>query len=312
MNEIIKIDSLPANVGGYAELVSEFLASIDRRAATKSTYARALKQFGDWIETTRPEMPLTGAEILNYKRSLIDRGLSPFTVNLYLTAVKRFFVWTEAAGKYPNIAKSIEPLKRDREFRKDSLTPTQARDLLTAVKVRTVQGKRDFAIINLMIRTALRTIEVVRANVGDIKNRGDETVLYIQGKGRDGKNDFVVLTPSALSSINRYLRTRSDVRPDAPLFAAVGNRNQGGRMTTRSVSRLAKSAIDKIAPNNERLTAHSLRHSAVTFALLGGATVQETQVFARHADINTTLIYAHNIDRLGAAPEKKIDALLNA
>jgi len=43
---------------------------------------------------------------------------------------------------------------------------------------------------------------------------------------------------------------------------------------------------------------------------LGGATVQEAQAFARHADINTTLIYAHNIDRIGAAPEIKIDALL--
>ena len=311
MNEIIKIDSLPANVGGYAELVSEFLASIDRRQSTKATYARALKQFGDWIEDAAPALPLTSVAILDYKRALVERGLSALTINCYLTAVRRFFVWTEGAGKYPNIAKSIEPLKRERGFRKDSLTPTQARELLGAIKTRTIAGKRDLAIINLMTRTALRTIEVARANVGDIQNRGDETVLYIQGKGRDGKNDFVVLTPATLAPINRYLQTRPNAKPDAPLFAAIGNRNGGGRMTTRSVSRLAKSAIDKIAPNNERLTAHSLRHSAVTFALLGGATVQEAQTFARHADINITLIYAHNIDRLGAAPEKKIDAILS-
>jgi integrase/recombinase XerC/integrase/recombinase XerD len=75
---------------------------------------------------------------------------------------------------------------------------------------------------------------------------------------------------------------------------------------------LTKIAIDKIAPGRDRLTAHSCRHSAVTFALLGGATVQEAQALARHSDINTTLIYSHNIDRLGAAPEMKIDAVLDA
>jgi len=313
MNEIIKRDDLaPAGAAGlgFAELVRRFLASLDRRESSKSTYARALKQFGRWIETVPPAGPLTRENVLDYKRALIGRKLSPFTVNCYLTAVKRFFAWSEGAGLYPDIAKGIEPMRRGHNFRKDAFTPAQARELLNAVKVRTVKGKRDFAIINLMMRTGLRTIEIRRADVGDIANRGDQTVLYIQGKGRDEKSEFVLLTPATLAPIKSYLKTRDAFAQDAPLFAAISNRNRNGRMTTRSVSRLAKTAINRIAPGNNRLTAHSLRHSAVTFALLGGATVQEAQAFARHADINTTLIYAHNIDRIGAAPEIKIDALL--
>jgi integrase/recombinase XerD len=61
----------------------------------------------------------------------------------------------------------------------------------------------------------------------------------------------------------------------------------------------------------DTLTAHCLRHTAVTLALQAGATIQEVQAFARHANINTTLIYAHNIDRIRDAPERKIDALLS-
>lgn len=314
MTDIVKRDELaPAAAGSsFPDLVGRFLASLDRRESTKATYRRALKPFGQWVNEAAPSGPLTAETVLNYKKDLIGRGLAPFTINVYLTAVKRFFAWSEGAGLYPDIAKNIEPMKRERGFRKEALTPDQARQLLRSIKTKTAIGKRDFAIVNLIINTGLRTIEVIRADRGDIVNRGDATVLYVQGKGRDTKNEYVVLEPFTLAAINRYLQTRGAVTSDAPLFTAAGNRNVNGRMTTRSVSRLAKRAIERVAPGNPRLTAHSLRHTAVTLALLAGATVQEAQAFARHSDINTTLIYAHNIDRIGAAPEKKIAALLRA
>jgi integrase/recombinase XerC/integrase/recombinase XerD len=62
--------------------------------------------------------------------------------------------------------------------------------------------------------------------------------------------------------------------------------------------------------DDSRITAHSLRHTAITLSLLAGATPQEARAMARHADINTTLIYAHNINRIAQAPEKKIDEFL--
>ncbi len=314
MTDIVKRDELaPAAAGSsFPDLVGRFLASLDRRESTKATYRRALKPFGQWVNEAAPSGPLTAETVLNYKKDLIGRGLAPHTINVYLTAVKRFFAWSEGAGLYPDIAKNIEPMKRERKFCKDALTPDQVRQLLRSIKTKTAIGKRDFAIVNLIINTGLRTIEVIRADRGDIVNRGDATVLYVQGKGRDAKDDFVVLEPFTLAAINKYLRTRGTVPAGAPLFTAAGNRNVAGRMTTRSVSRLAKRAIERVAPGNPRLTAHSLRHTAVTLALLAGATVQEAQAFARHSDINTTLIYAHNIDRIGAAPEKKIAALLRA
>ena len=53
---------------------------------------------------------------------------------------------------------------------------------------------RDFAIVNLILRTGLRTIEVVRADVGDITFKGNRRILRVWGKGHDTKDDFVVLT----------------------------------------------------------------------------------------------------------------------
>lgn len=81
-------------------------------------------------------------------------------------------------------------------------------------------------------------------------------------------------------------------------------------MTTRSISRIAKKLMGEAGIDSPRITAHSLRHTAVTFALLGGASVQDVQQMARHADISTTMIYAHNLDRMSAKAERAADAYL--
>ena len=58
-----------------------------------------------------------------------------------------------------------------------------------------------------------------------------------------------------------------------------------------------KSSLVEAGYNSETLTAHSTRHTAVTLALLGGQKLEEVQQFARHQNIQTTLIYAHNLER---------------
>ena len=69
-------------------------------------------------------------------------------------------------------------------------------------------------------------------------------------------------------------------------------------MTTRSISGVCKEAMKAAGYNSERLTAHSLRHTAVTLALIAnGGNIQEAQQFARHANISTTQIYAHNLEK---------------
>ena len=78
-------------------------------------------------------------------------------------------------------------------------------------------------------------------------------------------------------------------------------------MTTRSISRLIKNALLKADINDKRLTAHSLRHTAITNALKGGANLQEVKTMARHANINTTLIYSHNLERMANPAERFID-----
>ena len=290
-----------------------FLEQLDVSEKTRITYRRALRQWQAFLEECRLGVATaTRDTVLAYKKQLQAEGKKPATVNAYLTAVRRLYAWTEANGDKPNIAASIKGLKKSATTAKDALTIDQAKALLADVpgEEATLEELRNHAIVTLCILRGLRTIEVARADIGDIRTINGQAVLYVQGKGYSDKSAFVILNQTCLEPINRYLEARQESDLEAPLFAGTGNRNQGGRLSTRTVSRIIKAAFAKHGINSARLTAHSTRHTAATMALLAGADLQETRDMLRHSSINTTMIYAHNIKRMEAGAEHAIDRLL--
>jgi len=303
----------PQAIAEYRRSIEEFIArylqAVDVKPTTREGYRKALTQYVKWINDNGIEGNQRG-DILAYKTHLIATYTAG-TVNAYISAVRGFYAYLEAEKVYPNIAAGIKGAKQPQGFRKDALTIEQARNLLTGIDRDTLEGMRDYALVNLLTRTGLRDIEAERANIGDIVQQGGESLLYIQGKGRDSKDAFVILTESTLQPLRAYIKARGkEATPAAPLFVSNANRNAGGRLTTRSISRIIKTALKASGIDTPRITAHSLRHTAITFSLLAGATVQEAQSMARHSSVNTTLIYSHNIDRIASAPERKIDTLL--
>jgi len=295
------------NSGNLSKSFLQFIDTPSKR--TLDTYKRALKRLFSFFSLHRITEP-TRADILDYKRSLEGDGLKNTTISTYITVTRLFFRWTAQEGIYPNIADHIKGEKISREHKKDYLTAGQASDVLNGIDTTTAAGKRDFAIVLLMTTCGLRTIEVARADIEDIRAAGDQTLLYVQGKGRSDKGDFVRLPQITEKAIREYLKTRPKASASDPLFTSNSRNNAGGRMTTRAISGIAKSAMKQAGYTSERLTAHSLRHTAVTLALIGGATLQEAQQFARHTDISTTTIYAHNLDKMNNVCADTIAAAL--
>ena len=234
--------------------------------------------------------------IVSWKNSLGEnRSLS--TIQTYLTALRLFFKWTEQQGIYPDIASSIKGVRVGCYPKKDFLTPRQVLALLCKAS----QGEtalRDYALILLMVTCGLRVSEAANANVGDIQHTGGKPVLYICGKGRDGKTESVNVPTKVLATLSRYLASRPALAPHFPLFISAGRNNPDGRLSTRSISRIIKNLMLSCGIDNNQLTAHSLRHTAVTLSLKAGCTLQQVQQFARHSLIITTQIYAHNLERL--------------
>ena len=277
------------------ELYQAFIEYLDASPKTIATYTRAIRQFYKWLSFKGRTQPQR-ADILAY-REWLKEDHKPTTVQNYIIAVRLFFQWTAQENLYPNIAEHVKGAKLDRNHKKDYLTSRQVKVVLSSIDRSTVQGARDYAILALMITGGLRTIEVSRANIEDLRTAGDNTVLYIQGKGHTEKTDYIKLAPEVEAAIRDYLKTRDKLKDTDPLFTSLSNNSKGKRITERSVSGIVKAALVNAGYNSDKLTAHSTRHTAVTLALLGGQSLQEVQQFARHANIATTQIYAHNLDR---------------
>jgi len=294
------------------DLVERFLRAQDVAPSSLVTYRKQLARFVSWLRETGLYCCLdtmTRETILDFKQKLIDSGLSSYSVSGYLTAVRRFFEWLEGAKIYPNVARGVKGMKKARGFRKDVLSPSQIRRALESQGREGLTGKRDFALFNLLVRTGLRTIEISRAEVGDLRQEAGEAVLFVQGKGRDEKDDFVLLTEEALAPIQDYLRARAEQEGGAPddtaaLFISHSNRGKDGPLTTRSISRIVKERLRGIGLDSKRLSAHSLRHTCGTLALKGGAPLEQVQAMLRHSDIRTTQIYVRNLDRVRQGAEK--------
>jgi integrase/recombinase XerD len=293
------------------DIIEEFLKSQDVKPNSRDLYRRTLRQFIRWLEDSNLSiMQIKREEILQYKEWLLNSERSHLTVGSYLTSVRKLFEWLETKHYYPNIAKGIKTPRREKGFKKDVLTTDQIKELLISIDPTDLKGKRDFAILNLLLRTGLRTIELVRANVEDISQKGNEVILYVHGKGHDSKDRFVLLTSKAYLPIREYLNVREHIQSKQPLFVSLSRNNPNGRMTTRAISGLAKEGLRNIGINSPKLTAHSFRHTAAVNVLKSGADLYTTQLFMRHSDPATTQIYLKTIEeemRLKNAPEKLLD-----
>jgi integrase/recombinase XerC/integrase/recombinase XerD len=291
-------------------LVDAFINSQDVKLSSKNLYRRTLKQYFNWIDTTNYLLnEISRPQLLEYKEYLLSSEMSSLTVGSYITSVRRFYEWTEANKYYPNVAKGIKTPKRKQQFKKQPLLPAQATALLNFYQDKAL---RDYAIINLLLRTGLRTIEVIRASVEDITFKGGQRVLLVQGKGRDEKDDFVLLTDKAYKPLAEYLASRGNISSSEPLFISTSNNSKGGRLTTRTISYIAKEGLKAIGLDEKSYTAHSLRHTTAVNILRAGGSLETAQFTLRHSNPATTQIYTATLNeerRLQNSGEALIDSL---
>lgn len=272
-----------------------FLNSIDVAANSRRTYAVGLKRWQRYLDAAHVTQP-TAATVREYKRQLAADGLKPTTQANYLRALHRYYAYVAATGQGQDITAGVKSVKVDTQAHKlDYLTTQDIAALLDSIKASDPAAARDKALITTMLTTGLRTVEAARASVGDIRAvetpDGITPVLVVHGKG--GTEKPVRLPPHTLALLKAYLAGRR-ARAGDPLFPSTAHRNSGEHMLAVSISRIVKSRL-RDAGLSDRLTAHSLRHTAATQALLHGATLQETQYLLRHSSPATTEIYAGNI-----------------
>lgn len=308
MNEITSIDYTQVTQLTQLEinesLFEDFVRFADLRTRSIETYKKAIKQFIKYLALNNITRP-TREDILAFKEYL-KADHKATTIQTYLVTIRVFFKWLYSIGKYPNIADHIKSEKISRNHKKDYLTANQIKKVLKLINRKTLIGKRNYAMLLLMLTGGLRTIEVSRANIEDVRTLGDSTVLYLQGKGQDEKADYVKLPFKIEEAIRDYINALGLQDIKTPLFSSTSNNNKAQRLSTRTISGIVKECLRNAGFNSDRLTAHSLRHTAGTLNLLNGGTLEETQQLLRHSNINTTMIYLHHLQRENNKSEERI------
>jgi integrase/recombinase XerD len=176
---------------------------------------------------------------------------------------------------------------RDRSLPR-GLEPTVVKKLLESCDRRRTVGRRDYAILLLLVRLGLRAGEVAALTLDDIDWRRGEIVV----RGKGGRFDRLSLSADVGRALASYLRRRSSKERSRAVFLKVqapdGALNSDGvKGVVRKACRRAQ--VESVGP-------HRLRHTAATNMLREGASLPEIAQVLRHRELRTTAQYA-KVDR---------------
>ena len=295
-------------------------ASVD----TIKTYRNRVAQYLDWCKEQEVYPALvTEQNILEYRKYLVDNSKTSPTIRLSLLAVKHFYTACLADKLVKN--NPVVGVKAPREKREigstiNYLSLEELQQLIDNVlpvykirgdKTAQVQVLRDRILLGCMALQGCRSIEMYRANLGDISSTYGQHYLKL-----DGKNSIrtVILRPDLAQEIVDYrqarMSTKEKLTSGSPLFISLSNRRYGQRLSRRGIGYVIDSYLSKCGLKHtdlkRNLSPHSLRHTAGTLSLQNGSSLREVQNFLGHSDPKTTAVYTHVLNSQENNPADKI------
>lgn len=279
------------------QMLYKFISYTDVQDTTLKGYKTDLKPFFTYITTNNISQP-TRQDIKNYKDYLKSKNLTAGTKQQYFRACKHLFKWLASEGIYPNVADNIKGFKCSADnTKKESFNESDIKTILNKIDRTTEIGKRDYAIILLILTGGLRINEVRNIDIQDIQIIKGEYVVYILGKGHIEKDTSIKIIKPVYDAIKDYLSVKGKVNKADALFTSTSNRALGKRITKESLSQILKNRFRQAGYDTPKLTAHSLRHTSNTMLYKSGADIYRVQRHARHKDPKTTEIYIHQAEQ---------------
>jgi integrase/recombinase XerD len=293
----------PDLVSMWGEALALEVAAGNLSEATAATYRRGLRKFVEW-GAGDPERASDHA-VKEWIAALRSAGASQNAVSVWFAGVRSFFAWAVSERHL-----GLDPTQGVKRGRRIGTKDNHKRDLLTDDEMLRVLSSslsaRDRALVHLLAYTGARGVEMHRADIEDLKTEAGELVLMVCGKGRLEKDERVVIANTdAKRAVYDYLAERQ--AHAGPLFTSESNRTSGGRLSSRGLRAIVRNILDGAGVTSRSKTTHSFRHSAITSAIVNGASLLEAQAMARHADPATTMIYVRQVRRIEDAAERRIN-----
>jgi site-specific recombinase XerD len=260
---------------------------------SKRSYESSLRDFLSWWQD-RGKPQFCKAEVLKYKESMKRRGLSASTINLAICAVHKLAAEAQDNNLIdPVIASGIQRAKgvKSRGVRIGNwLEKDQAQKLLDAPDRSTLEGKRDFAVLCLLLGGWLRRAELVSLDVSHIQRRENRWMICdLVGKGN--KTRSVCLPDWAAEAVQEWMRAAGIT--SGAIFRGFTSRHKTRVFDHRMTSEIVRSIVRKYAAicGFDELRPHDLRRTSARLAFKGGAAIDQVSVTLGHASLLTTQRY---------------------
>ncbi len=248
-------------------------------------------------------------DIKRYREDLVAQGRQATTIAHKLNVLRRVYAAAVAAGlRADNPATGVRA-PRDRRAPEDFgyLSEVELALLFRAVPHDDeLKHLRDRALLGLLGLQALRTVEITRANVGDLQRHGDSWALLVHGKFHDR---LVFLRDDVAEALRAYLAARGSIPPDElgeALIVADGNFARGHRLSRRGVRYVVDGYLRDAKVKRPRVSNHALRHTSATLAYRYTHDLRAVQDMLGHQDPKTTARYARVVDRAQTNPSLKV------
>jgi integrase/recombinase XerD len=259
-------------------------------AHSRRAYVNALDDFQQWCGLNAAD-GFTKATVQRYRAALEERGLAPSSINVRLSAIRKLAA--EAADNgllVPEPAAAIGRVKGAKRLGTRTgnwLTQSQAEQMLALPNRATCKGKRDRALLCLLIGCGLRREELALLTVEHIQQRNARWVLVdLQGKGKRVRT--VPMPAWTKAAIDQWVAAAGISAGRLLRAVNKGNRIVGEGMTAQSVfecvGQYGRQIGLKIAP-------HDLRRTFAKLAHKGHAALEQIQISLGHASIQTTERY---------------------
>ena len=248
--------------------------------------------------------------LLRYKARHLVTGKSEATVNRRMSAVMSLVRLARRIGATdadPSDSLDSEKVVTYRDTR--GVGAEEARKLLRQPDRTTLKGKRDFALLLLLLENALRRAEICGLTRADYEPH--QKSIWIHGKGRGTQRERVTLSANSIVAIDTYLDAAKLAEDgNSPLFINFSPAAYGRGLTTDGLYRIIKE-IAESAGLKDRLSPHRLRHTAITLALdASGGDVRRVQQLSRHARLETLQRYDDNRNDLQGEVTRLLSGLL--
>jgi site-specific recombinase XerD len=275
--------------------IADFTAELHRQEVAEKTvrsYRSDLAHFRRWFEGSTGEAFRAGAvtptDVRDYKAHLVSvERRRPATVNRRLAALRRFFLWTKAAGRCTEVVtdgvKGVPQAPR-------SPKSLEKREVDRLVRMAERSGKkRDLAILQVLRHTGIRVGELCALRTSDIDVSDRKGSLTVR-RGKGAKFRTIPLNADVRQALGVYLAVRPRVSDDH-LFVGQRGRGLSAAAVWYLVTKYAHQAgLEDVSP-------HTLRHSFGKQLLDVTKDLVAVAALLGHEKLETTAIYTQPSER---------------